>query len=153
MTDPTDLTEFLLARIAEDEAAAIKDARWRWGQNNTACRGVLFHADGVRVEWARVVDATTITESVEELSYEEYDERALPLVARPLAECEAKRRIVELHQPHQPADLYTGCRTCLSDHTGIRDEWEPDDWPCDTLRALAQPYADHPDCREEWRDR
>ena len=42
---------------------------------------------------------------------------------RALAECEAKRRIVEVH----------GHRC-----------------PCATLRALAQPYRDHPDFDPEW---
>lgn len=57
--------------------------------------------------------------------------------ARVFAECEAKRRIVQLHgNDWNPRGK---CATC--DEVG----------PCDTLRALALPYADHPDYDEAWR--
>jgi hypothetical protein len=52
---------------------------------------------------------------------------------RSLADCEAKRRIVRMHQPP------TICG------------WDCRDGRCPTLRALALPYADHPDYREEWK--
>jgi len=53
-----------------------------------------------------------------------------------LAECAAKRRIVELH-----SDLDSGgyCRV------------DDDAAPCPTLRALALPHVDHPDYRDEWK--
>jgi hypothetical protein len=57
--------------------------------------------------------------------------------ARVLAECDAKRRIVEdlqdeLANQHDPEPTTLQ----LADRT---------------LRALALPYADHPDYREEWK--
>ena len=92
------LKEFLLARIAEDEAALERDD----------CQSLGIHV---------------IT---------------IPAGERWLAECEAKRRIVELH-----TNQGGSCGTCTdSDYAGLVD-----DWPCPTLRALALPYAD----REEWR--
>ena len=58
--------------------------------------------------------------------------------ARMLAEREAKRRITELHGSDDPK--WEGdCPWC-----GVKG-------PCLTLRALAMPYADHPDFRPEWR--
>jgi hypothetical protein len=39
----------------------------------------------------------------------------------------------------------SACGTC-----GSVDD-SPVEWPCDTVLALALPYADHPDYREEWR--
>jgi hypothetical protein len=52
--------------------------------------------------------------------------------ARVLAECDAKRRIIELQR------------------NDLRDD--PQDWEADeVLRLLALPYADHPDYRAEWR--
>ena len=86
------LSEFLLARIAEDEMQARKH---------------LLDAD--RHGWG---------------SYP----------ARVLAECDAKRRIVEL------ADRDDNWRYGM--HSEAIGE---------VLRLLALPYADHPDYREEWR--
>jgi hypothetical protein len=59
--------------------------------------------------------------------------------ARVLAECAATRRIVAWHTWSDPGAGYADCPRC--------DELIP----CDHLRALTLPYADHPDFREEWR--
>lgn len=71
--------------------------------------------------------------------------------ARVLREIEAKRRILEEHQP----DRFGGCATCA------RPEDFDDDaegnrtfsrsaklWPCPTVRLLALPYADY---KEKWK--
>jgi hypothetical protein len=105
MSVPT-LADFLLARIAEDEAiarAAMPIDR-PWVSYKGPVGDEIIGMSGSRV----------------------------------LAECEAKRRIVELHP--------TGDHDC----PGIdwRDEPVRD---CPTLRALALPYAGHPAWREEWR--
>ena len=118
------LTEFLLARIAEDEAAAHHargllgmDAQWHTAEHLRE-RGLTI-ADARHVErWSS---------------------------ARVLAECEAKRRIVELHDcVHE----------CIGDGNLTADPNLQDGaygGPCDTLLLLALPYADHPDYRDEWR--
>ena len=93
------LTEFLLARIAEDEAVA---------QDSLA-----LYVPGSSLYVAR------------------HDP------ARVLAECEAKRRIVE-----QWRNRYN------------ENPWLDDDETLDArdaLRALASVYVDHPDCRDEWK--
>jgi hypothetical protein len=89
MTTAT-LTEFLLARIAEDEAAVRREMPGRW------------------TNWL----AQTRPGLVPDLD---------PRLKRALAECEAKRRIVDV------ADEAPG-----------------------VLRFLALPYAEHADYREEW---
>ena len=96
------ITEFLLARIAEDEAAAeAKDAdRESWGNP---------YAEGPTIEFEMRFDP-----------------------ARVLAECEAKRRIVEFHLIKHEREGYAG-------------------FACFTLKALAAVWVDHPDYREEWR--
>ncbi len=94
------LTEFLLARIAEDEAGA------RQGQRHGG------------------VQAAVCT--------------------RVLAECEAKRRIVELHADGG-RNAWIGDRFvnwCTADKAT---------WPCQTLRLLALPYTDHPGFDPVWR--
>jgi hypothetical protein len=112
------LTDFLLARIAEDEAATVgKDM---YG----VALGPVESADG-------------------------YAECSIS-AARVLAECEAKRRIMDLHQDYGCTAAGTeGHETC-----GER-EWcytcgEGSSHPCDTLTALALPYRDHSDFRDFW---
>jgi len=61
---------------------------------------------------------------------------------RDLAECESKRRIIELHQlEHSRTSVH--CGECDEGH-------QYPSWPCTTLRLLALPYADHPAYRSEW---
>ena len=98
------LTEFLLARIAEDE------------------------------EWAMTSASTSTPGSFTRDNYG----ALLIQPTRVLAECEAKRRIIELaNEQWGELDLYT---------TGeIPPEWVR------VLELLALPYADHPDYRQEWK--
>lgn len=63
--------------------------------------------------------------------------------ARVLAECEAKRRIVALHDGAHECSVY------------VRGEVDNCAWvergdSCSTLRLLALPYADHPDYDPSW---
>lgn len=62
--------------------------------------------------------------------------------ARVLAEVEAKRRILDDHEP-----LANGACNRCGDYGGT----EHQQWPCTTIRALAQPYAGRDGWREEWR--
>ena len=92
------LTEFLYARIAEDEAAIYAPAEWK---------------------------------------------------QHVLAECDAKRRIVALHETvHNIPTNTTFCVVCGIDQAAKVIFGQ---FPCQTLRLLALPYADHPDYRDEWR--
>jgi hypothetical protein len=59
-----------------------------------------------------------------------------PVTIRALAECDAKRRIVQAW--HTDTDAWFG------DDTG----WDGIGW---CVQVLALPYAGHPDYREEWR--
>lgn len=119
------LADFLLARIAEDEAAATaalasrtrprSTPPGRWIQSTPgAC--VL---DGGPNSVARSATAGVIAHIA----------RHDP--ARVLAECEAKRRIVGQVERN------------VRDVTG--------GWLDRILHLLALPYADHPDYRDEWR--
>jgi hypothetical protein len=96
------LTEFLLARIAEDEAHA----------------GLVLDRTG---PW----DAPPISPE------------------RTMAECEAKRRIIELADQVENMEA-----SLMQEFGGTPDD---DDPSVMMLRALALPYADHPDYDEGWR--
>jgi len=111
-TETTSLTSWLLAQIAQDEERAA----------SAVGRGIV---------WPRLADIVA-----------EHDVQSGWHVvrwhpARVLAECEAKRRIVEEHEGD--GQLCTG----LIDRDDSR--------ACLTLRYLATVYADAPGFREEWR--
>lgn len=134
------LVEFLLARIAEDENVARNHPTpgpWKIAEV-TGYREPRYQVGPVREDDGGLV----ATEA-------QYFERWQP--ARVLAECEAKRRIVEMHRADGApvVDLlgmeYEFCWTCSDSGPDAQA------WPCDTIKALAAVYADHPDYRDEWR--
>jgi len=117
------LTEFLNARLDEDEAVA-RDAYYdgqRWSTEEEAVVSMDQDLDPV-LFMDRKRDAT-------------HAARWSP--ARVLAEVEAKRRLVERHEFALSArvDARPGVAEVLS---GV-------------VRLLALPYADHPDYDEAWR--
>lgn len=117
----TDLAEFLLARISEDEQAAraVGDAaadpriaRSSWDTKISFSRDCTFTMGNVIA--AHVA-------------------RHLPV--RVLADCAAKRAVIALHPEAVDEPLRTGAA------------WAYDE----TLRRLALAYVDHPDYREAWK--
>lgn len=109
------LTEFLLARIAEDEEVAqIKKAQWG---------GHWERGDSPRV--IGTIDPNRV-----------------------LAECEAKRRIVEMgtfdDSPESAVDFW------LKEGKG-RTPPQPVGALIGVFRALAAVYSDHPDYDRDWR--
>ncbi|MGZ4574770.1 MAG: DUF6221 family protein [Mycobacteriaceae bacterium] len=96
------ITEFLLARIAEQKAM-VRDPRYIWS---------LDHPE-------------------------------IGAPEKVLAECEAKRQIVEGHAENDDP--------CAIKDGDWPDAWGDEPWPCRTIRNLASIYAGHPDYREEWR--
>lgn len=112
----SDLSDFLLAQIAEDEAECRREIADGYGGDQ--------HESG----WSS---------------------------NRVLAECDAKRRIVAAHPMGEGQDggweihRVVGCLTCIT--CGVDGADIVDAGPCPTLRALALPYASHPDYRDEWR--
>lgn len=132
----TDLAEFLRARIADDELNARNaDADQPWSAN--------MQGDLAWIETQFTGRSVASFQRFEDAWHAAWWQ---PL--RALAECEAKRRIVEHHarvpddEGDPAADLCAVCSANGPDAQG---------WPCDTLRLLTLPYADHPDYRSEWR--
>ncbi|WP_436702429.1 DUF6221 family protein [Nocardioides sp. BYT-33-1] len=112
------ITEFLLARIAEDELeVGPADPDEGAGPNG--------------IGWAEVGALSEV------------------LMARPsrmLAECEAKRRIVELAQSVDGEERYA------AEVIGGVDGNTVDTDGAGILRALASVYADHPDFDPTWQN-
>ena len=107
------LTEFLLARIAEDEDRA-KRAAFGWGESWSSNTD-----DGEN--WSAVYAGVQYLFGHEDVDLMDYIARHEP--ARVLAECEAKRQLIE--------------RVGNPNWAGFN--------------ILALPYAEHPDYRPEWR--
>jgi hypothetical protein len=117
------LTDFLLARIAEDEEAGTAGDHWDLSGSPMPDVPVQF--------W-------------------DYGETHIGY-RRFLAECEAKRLIVAEHSGDD-AEEAALCETCNDlSNPYLFDFGRLKPYPCPTLRALALPYAEHPDLREEWR--
>jgi hypothetical protein len=143
-----DLVAWLLEQIAKDEGTA-RDAA---GEFPEWVDGVEETSDGENVYFTVEPAKPRVKAWKWELDYFlEIDDRTGARVAhiarwdpaRVLAECAAKRRIVELHTeaepgPHECPGRYSTSSIAEGD-------------PCETLRLLAQPYADRRGFREEWR--
>lgn len=139
------LTEFLLARIDEDEAvarAAIRpepETRKLWdGREVTEVDEGVWEAgppdsyDECRIEGTFM---TIYDEGGHTGEQARHIARHDP--ARVLAECEAKRKII--------AGLSAAAAV------GPMDEWNrADDSLLATIHVLAAVYANHPDFRDEW---
>jgi hypothetical protein len=170
MTQPTpSLAEFLLARIAEDEAVAdgaSKDglpvrgrSHWEWQQlaskPNTSLIAQPDGGTGLRP--GDVIRDDRVSTPVA-------DHIARWDPARVLAECTAKRRIVEWHTGRDgcceerlgplvvdPDPTVSVSANAWGDLVARRSIGHQQRIGCVTLLLLAAPYADHPDFRQEWR--
>lgn len=139
------LSDFLLARFAEDEQTALQigeSSTWRED------RGDVFAVAGLR--WRRVaeIDEANGVSTVAGEHIARHDP------ARVLAECEAKRRIVEelVRAKEALAAVLTYPASAERDASaalmrGIVAQLEG------VVALLALPHASHPDYDERWRPR
>lgn len=130
------LAEFILARIAEDEAAARAAYRSPWRQDDC-------HVWTENSEWDPEGGPTVYVNGGT------YRNQALTAAhiarwdpARVLAECSAKRLIVETRNKLE-------AQMAADDPLGMGDDAQlyTLDW---VLQRLAVPYADHREYRQEW---
>lgn len=122
------LVDFLLARIAEDEAlarGAVERSSYGWSDNAFSEAVELAENEGARKQGT--------------------DHIARWDPARVLAECDAKRRVVDSLRDLTDAETTEDQAWALE--RGDRSEQVA----IATMRLLALPYADHPDYRDEWR--
>lgn len=147
----TDLAEFLLARIAEDEAAAKRACGQyrsrRWHVDKLEETVLWYPPEPDAAEAERRHGLTVTADQWRGQTIESAGDQIAPHIARHdparvLADCAAKRRIIER----------TGA---LAAHLNETGQTMPDRHSAELvdgiLADLVLPYADHPDYREEWR--
>lgn len=153
----TTLTDFLLARIAEDEAGA----RAAQHQDQPTWRADLHSRDAMGRKFSVIGSSGQFRSS----DAVEHVVRFQP--SRVLAECEAKRRIIDLHQDWpvlvdvpETTELIDGGLDTMTYRISRQMGWlttreyvarfgtEPPTTPI--LLTLAQVYADHPDYDPAW---
>lgn len=152
------LVEFLIARLAEDEAVAGAATPGPW------------HHDPVRDDEPGrlevVLAGETILASTGPSTGPGADAQSAPDAAhiarhdpaRILREVAVKRRIVELHRSGVAWNPILGdCVVCAFEEQASEDSdgevsyyRSSEGWPCPTIRALASVYADHPDFDQAW---
>lgn len=146
----TTLTEFLLARIAEDEATALAATPGPWVVGSTHYLDHVGHEHVAAMGEKKRMLLNMSTGYIPSNHEQDAEHIARHDPARVLAECAAKRRIVELHTAFsEPQHMVYGTITACCECGSVDDA--PVEWPCPTLRALAQPHADRPDYREEFK--
>lgn len=143
----TTLPLFLLARIAEDEAAADanRDPASPWAPQVVNGKNVVHQVadpldDGRTAAVAATFGAKQTARRVATChSYITAEHIARQDPARVLAECDAKRRILSVLTAWEPDPA------CQEEaETPEHDAWR-------MLTYLALPYSEHPDYRDEWR--
>ncbi|MFF8485188.1 DUF6221 family protein [Streptomyces antibioticus] len=129
-----DLVQWLRAQLDDDERAARRagDSFRQIGET-----GVIVAVEGDRAEECASANWAGIAEHI--VAHDP---------ARVLREIEAKRRIMECHEPWVAGNGDTICGRCGREHIDGRPGGH---FPCQTLRLLALPYAHRPGYRDEWR--
>ena len=138
----SDLTEFLSARIAEDELVARAAGEPPWDEWCYWEDGEVYHAETMR-RFPDTHAPNGVTNDSEGLSPSVTEDVGPHIArhdpARVLAECEAKRQIVT---------YLVGARADRALRADTEGRYLAVWW---VATRLAKVYADHADYREEWR--
>jgi hypothetical protein len=148
------LVEFLTAMLDRAEAPT-------WTLSPYACEPGCCAPAGWVGSQCRYCDPSPVYGGTVEAMTSSAEEHAETIHqrSRVLRDVEAKRRIIELHSSRvqRIIEVYSGQQvnedhdTFVCAECGTAGGNDPVLWPCETLRLLALPYADHEDYNEEWR--
>jgi hypothetical protein len=139
----TDPTEFLRARLAEDETAAKAALPGPWMTGRVADHLVGNVVYGQSRDWpGHIVQVCNVDYGHNKAADSEHIVRHDP--ARVQRETEAKRRIMERHYANEDGM----CEGCPTSEITLDPQIEISE--CPELRDLAAIYSDHPDYRQEW---
>jgi hypothetical protein len=129
-----DLIAFLRARLDEDADLALAASPGPWHPDEE--HDEVHAVDDIVVAEGFALSGRQLRATVDHIARHD--------PARVLAEVEAKRHIIDWHRQPTQDEFEDGTYRTM----GCRCYGG---WPCPTLRALAAPYADHPDYRDTWR--
>ena len=147
----SELVEFLLARITEDDEVARAASQGPWESSNLSFSGILAGTGQVDAGPTTIAMCNSsywgggeyaYPPGVEEVANANHIARHDP--ARVLAECEAKRQIIGWYREDEGTRLHPLPSTPTEFVTGRADGL----WGC--LLAIAETYRDHPDFKPEW---
>lgn len=152
-TQTLTLSAFLLERIAEDEAVALAATPGPWDTWANAKASYVESVGTLEVPPLPLVRSMRTPDHDADIAHIARNDPA-----RVLAECKAKRAIVEAHPiitgprilPVDTSGTNYGCETCHALDKTHADSYVEAIGYCDTLRALASVYAADPAWREEW---
>lgn len=139
-----DITEFLTARLDEDEKAAAAAGegplgRWEIGPAAPGDSG------GLQAAWVSSAEGWMIAEVGSERVFAEHIVRHDP--ARVLTDIAAKRRTLERHRECGSGHGYCDAP---EDYTGPGNAYLVELGRCADLCDAAAPYADRPDYNPDW---
>ncbi len=152
------IVEFLLERLDEEQDAAERTQPGPWVAVPAAMPGEVEIRHQMPDGRPDVSAAVATTHGLR-CAAQDADHIARYNPARVLAEVAVKRELLRLHGPmsvvpgsewfndaHLTKEPMRLCRSCEPEKMFRREQ----SYPCRTLLALALPYADHPDHRQEW---
>lgn len=153
MTEQQTITEFVTARLAEDEAAAraATAGPWRYNPSKHYHRPNSPEFEESVFAGPPGADAVSIAltgETDDRQSMADAAHIARHDPARVLREVTAKRAIVEQHTPDlilHSSETPQFCPVCFYSDANVERH------PCPTLRHLAAVWSDHPDFDPAWR--
>ncbi|MFB6512098.1 DUF6221 family protein [Streptomyces virginiae] len=135
-----DLVQFLRDRLDEDEqtARAASPGPWKPGEEHDEVVAV----DDITVAEGFALSGQQLRATVDHIARHD--------PARVLAEVDAQRRLLALHQ-RDTTYSFSGCVVCdAGDNSCGCMGGSAYDYPCETLRVLALPHRDHPDYLPAW---
>lgn len=137
------LTEFLTARLDEDESAALAAAKypgkdWTTHPGRDNSEAVVFEDAGSPIAWIDIPDAMAVAGHMAS-----HDPR------RVLREVEAKRRILADYENQYGYDLPEGVAEGRDPDERMRDQASSDALGI-VAADLAAVYSDHPDYNPDW---
>jgi len=176
MTDaPGDLASWLRAQLDADEALALGCPSRDWIASDATVRGgPRVQTAGAGPYMSRIIGEPFPDTVAVPLPHEPHPDDFWTMVnlhgttgkfesetrvakhiarwdpVRVLAEIDAKRRILERHAPVVITTGGLGERTVCGQCGEASDEYLAKDWPCETVRLLAAPYAGRLGWQDGW---
>ncbi|MFJ9671349.1 DUF6221 family protein [Streptomyces sp. NPDC101221] len=143
----SDIADFLRARYAEQRALALAASPGPWQANDE--HDEVIANDGITVAEGFALSGRQLRATVDHITAHN--------PAAVIADLDAKLALVDMHPPEEideysrrPWDTFTV--QCASESWKVYSDAENRvEYPCRTLRLLAQPFAGHADHKgEEW---